>query len=58
MIVFNLGYSHPMINPLPTGGRWTRASTQADEDCLTGIDRQQVGQVAADNCVAASARSV
>jgi large subunit ribosomal protein L6 len=46
-VVFNLGYSHPIEYPLPTGveavvdPKQTRIS-------LTGIDRQKVGQVAAE----------
>ena len=47
MVVFNLGYSHPIEYPLPAGvdaavdPKQTRIS-------LTGIDRQKVGQVAAE----------
>src|SRR5256885_4517091 len=47
MVVFTLGYSHPIEYPLPTGvdcavdPKQTRLS-------LTGIDRQKVGQVAAE----------
>ena len=47
VVVFNLGYSHPIEYPLPTGvdaaidPKQTRIS-------LTGIDRQKVGQVAAE----------
>jgi len=47
LVVFNLGYSHPIEYPLPTGvdaavdPKQTRIS-------LTGIDRQKVGQVAAE----------
>src|SRR5215471_16179799 len=47
MVVFNLGFSHPIEFPLPTGvdaaidPKKTRIS-------LTGIDRQKVGQVAAE----------
>ena len=46
-VVFNLGYSHPIEYPLPSGvnavvdPKQTRIS-------LSGIDRQQVGQVAAE----------
>ena len=46
-VVFNLGYSHPIEYPLPAGvdaavdAKLTRLS-------LTGIDRQKVGQVAAE----------
>jgi len=47
MIVFNLGYSHPIEYPLPTG---VDASVDPKQTkiALTGIDRQQVGQVAAE----------
>ncbi|HYG98018.1 MAG TPA: 50S ribosomal protein L6 [Terriglobales bacterium] len=47
VVVFSLGYSHPIEYPLPTGvdcaidPKQTRLS-------LTGIDRQKVGQVAAE----------
>jgi len=46
-VVFNLGYSHPIEYPLPSGievavdPKQTRLS-------ITGIDRQKVGQVAAE----------
>ena len=46
-VVFTLGYSHPIEFPLPTGisvaidAKQTRSS-------ISGIDRQKVGQVAAD----------
>jgi large subunit ribosomal protein L6 len=40
-VVFNLGYSHPIEYPLPTG-------VDAAVVTLTGIDRQKVGQVAAE----------
>jgi large subunit ribosomal protein L6 len=47
MVVFSLGYSHPIEYPLPTG---VEASVDAKltKIALTGIDRQQVGQVAAE----------
>ncbi len=47
MVVFTLGYSHPIEFPLPTG---ITASVDAKQTRLTiaGIDRQKVGQVAAD----------
>jgi len=47
MVVFTLGYSHPIEYPLPTGidvvldPKQTRLT-------ITGIDRQKVGQVAAE----------
>ncbi len=47
MVVFTLGYSHPIEFPLPTG---ITAAVDAKQTRLTlsGIDRQKVGQVAAD----------
>ncbi len=47
MVVFTLGYSHPIEFPLPTG---ITATVDAKQTRLTisGIDRQKVGQVAAD----------
>ena len=47
MIVFNLGYSHPIEYPLPTGVDATVDPKQT-KIALTGIDRQKVGQVAAE----------
>src|SRR6266702_2388120 len=47
MVVFTLGYSHPIEFPLPTG-----ISVEIDPKqthlTISGIDRQKVGQVAAD----------
>ncbi len=47
MVVFTLGYSHPIEFPLPTG---IEVEIDAKQLHLTvkGIDRQKVGQVAAD----------
>jgi large subunit ribosomal protein L6 len=47
MVVFNLGFSHPIEYPLPTG---VDAAVDAKQTrlTLTGIDRQKVGQVAAE----------
>jgi large subunit ribosomal protein L6 len=47
LVVFTLGYSHPIEFPLPTG---ITAAVDAKQTRLTisGIDRQKVGQVAAD----------
>ncbi len=47
MVVFTLGYSHQIEFPLPTG---ITAAVDAKQTHLTisGIDRQKVGQVAAD----------
>ncbi len=47
MVVFNLGYSHPIEYPLPTGVDAT-VDTKQTKIALTGIDRQKVGQVAAE----------
>lgn len=46
-VVFTLGYSHPIEFPLPTG---ITVAVDAKQTRLTvsGIDRQKVGQVAAD----------
>jgi len=46
-VVFTLGYSHPIEFPLPTG---ITAVVDAKQTRVTvsGIDRQKVGQVAAD----------
>jgi large subunit ribosomal protein L6 len=46
-VVFTLGYSHPIEFPLPTG---IEAAIDPKQTHLTisGIDRQKVGQVAAD----------
>ncbi len=46
-VVFTLGYSHPIEFPLPTG---VTVAMDAKQTKLTvsGIDRQKVGQVAAD----------
>ncbi len=46
-VVFNLGYSHPIEYPLPTG---VDVAVDAKQTRLTvtGIDRQKVGQVAAE----------
>jgi large subunit ribosomal protein L6 len=47
MVVFTLGYSHPIEFPLPTG---IECAVDPKQTHLTvsGIDRQKVGQVAAD----------
>src|ERR1035437_7220236 len=47
MVVFSLGYSHPIEYPLPTGVDATVDPKQT-KIALTGIDRQKVGQVAAE----------
>ena len=46
-VVFNLGYSHPIEYPLPTGVDAVVDPKQT-KISLTGIDRQKVGQVAAE----------
>ena len=52
MVVFSLGYSHPIEYPLPTG---IEAAVDPKQTRLTvsGIDRQKVGLVAAEmrSCV-------
>jgi len=47
VVVFTLGYSHPIEFPLPTGIEVTIDPKQTHLT-ITGIDRQKVGQVAAD----------
>ena len=47
MVVFTLGYSHPIEFPLPTGIDVTIDAKQLHLT-IAGIDRQKVGQVAAD----------
>ncbi len=46
-VVFTLGYSHPIEFPLPTGIAVTIDPKQTRLS-ISGIDRQKVGQVAAD----------
>ena len=46
-VVFTLGYSHPIEFPLPTGIDVTIDPKQLHLT-ITGVDRQKVGQVAAD----------
>src|SRR6202021_2444840 len=45
-VVFSLGYSHPIEYPLPTGIE-VAVDPKLTKLSITGIDRQQVGQVAA-----------
>ena len=47
LVVFTLGYSHPIEFPLPTGISVEIDSKQTHLT-ISGIDRQKVGQVAAD----------
>src|SRR5271154_6316694 len=46
-VVFTLGYSHPIEYPLPTGID-VAVDAKLTKLTLTGIDRQKVGQVAAE----------
>src|ERR1700727_1892861 len=46
-VVFTLGYSHPIEFPLPTGIE-AAIDPKQTKITVTGIDRQKVGQVAAD----------
>jgi large subunit ribosomal protein L6 len=46
-VIFNLGYSHPIDFPVPEGIS-IEVDSKANRMTVTGIDRQQVGQVAAD----------
>ncbi|MGO4211155.1 50S ribosomal protein L6 [Terriglobus sp. 2YAB30_2] len=47
VVVFTLGYSHPIEFPLPTGID-VAIDPKQTHLTITGIDRQKVGQVAAD----------
>lgn len=47
IVVFNLGYSHPIEYPLPTGVD-TAVDAKQTRLTVSGIDRQKVGQVAAE----------
>ena len=47
MVVFTLGYSHPIEFPLPTGIE-VAIDPKQTQVTISGIDRQKVGQVAAD----------
>src|SRR5919109_792478 len=44
LVVFNLGFSHPIEYPLPTGVE-AAIDPKQTRITLTGIDRQKVGQV-------------
>ena len=46
-VVFTLGYSHPIEVPLPTGIE-VAVDAKQTHLIISGIDRQKVGQVAAD----------
>ena len=47
VVVFSLGYSHPIEYPLPTGVN-VAIDPKQTRLTVTGIDRQKVGQVAAE----------
>jgi large subunit ribosomal protein L6 len=47
IVVFNLGYSHPIEYPVPDGIE-IAVDAKANLVTVTGADRQQVGQVAAE----------
>src|SRR6267154_993602 len=47
MVVFTLGYSHPIEYPLPSGIE-VAVDPKQTKLSVTGIDRQKVGQVAAE----------
>ena len=47
MVVFTLGYSHPIEFPLPTGIT-VEIDPKQTHVTVSGIDRQKVGQIAAD----------
>src|SRR5438132_14007072 len=47
MVVFSLGYSHPIEYPLPSGIE-VAVDPKQTKLTLSGIDRQKVGQVAAE----------
>ncbi len=46
-VVFNLGYSHPIEYPIPEGID-IEVDSKANKLAVVGIDRQKVGQVAAE----------
>ena len=46
-VVFALGYSHPVVYPIPAGIK-VAVDAKANRVTISGIDRQQVGQVAAE----------
>ena len=47
IVVFTLGYSHPIEYPLPSGIE-AAVDPKQTKLTITGIDRQKVGQVAAE----------
>ena len=46
-VVFALGYSHPVVYPIPEGIK-VAVDAKANRVTVSGIDRQRVGQVAAE----------
>jgi large subunit ribosomal protein L6 len=46
-VVFNLGYSHPINFPIPDGIE-IEVDSKTNQVTVMGIDRQQVGQIAAE----------
>jgi large subunit ribosomal protein L6 len=46
-VVFALGFSHPVVFPIPAGIK-IAIDAKANRVTVSGIDRQQVGQVAAE----------
>src|SRR5437870_11441879 len=46
-VVFNLGYAHPIVYPLPSGVE-VAIDPKQTKLAISGIDRQKVGQVAAE----------
>jgi large subunit ribosomal protein L6 len=46
-VVLSLGYSHPVVYPIPAGIK-VALDAKANRLTISGIDRQQVGQVAAE----------
>ena len=54
-VVFALGYSHPVVYPIPEGIK-VAVDAKANRVTVSGIDRQRVGQVAAEIREPAQAR--
>jgi large subunit ribosomal protein L6 len=44
-LTFNIGFSHPVVMPVPQG---LTATVEKNEITVSGIDKEQVGQFAAD----------
>ncbi|MGQ0674246.1 MAG: 50S ribosomal protein L6 [Hyphomicrobium sp.] len=47
-LVLNVGYSHEVVHQIPAGVEVKVGGAKQDQVTVTGIDRQKVGQVAAD----------